>query len=57
VGYPELDEIQLCSGADTLTFIVYTTSEVALTDVQMTLQFGGGIEYGGFINADVPGVT
>lgn len=52
VGFPELNELQLCSGSDTLAFLVYTNSSVPLNDVEIVMRHGGGLEYGGFVSGN-----
>ena len=46
--YPQPDRLEVCGAADTTCVLLFTKSVERLPEIEMTLRFGEGIEYGGF---------
>ncbi|WP_197493953.1 hypothetical protein [Lewinella sp. 4G2] len=50
--YPVPDALEVCGAADTTCILLFTKSEDPLQDIELTLLFDEGLEYGGF--AEIP---
>jgi len=46
--YPQPDKVPVCAGADTLAFLLYSKSETPIGPITLGVDFGPGLEYGGF---------
>ncbi len=48
-GFPTVDLLNVCSEPDTVSLLIYNTSECDLTNVQLTLNLDPGLTYGGCV--------
>ncbi|HMR90066.1 MAG TPA: hypothetical protein PKD51_18015, partial [Saprospiraceae bacterium] len=47
-GFPDLDELVVCSDADSLILLLYNNTQFPMTGVNITVEFDDGLTYGGF---------
>jgi len=46
--YPQIDKLVSCGSPDTLSLLFFTKSEDPILDVLINLDYGNGLQYGGF---------
>ena len=51
-GFPQIDEMIVCSGPDTLSLLVYNNSPYTLQGVEIHVEFDPGLSYGGEVHAN-----
>ena len=56
-GFPQIDELVVCSGPDTLSLLVYNNSPYTLQGVEIHIEFDPGLSYGGEVHANNPPAT
>ena len=49
IGYPQVNELSLCSAADTISMLVFNSGECPVENLFMTINFDAGLSYGGFV--------
>ncbi|MDA8693502.1 hypothetical protein N9L92_05505, partial [Saprospiraceae bacterium] len=52
--YPQPDQLVSCGSPDTLSILIYTKSVDPIGPIDVNLEFGEGLRYGGFANIGTP---
>jgi len=56
-GFVETDSITVCGTPDTLAFLLYIPAPGSATEIDLTVDFMPGMEYGGFVFTEYPGTS